>query len=1105
MNYSFQSFIIFFIFFSLSFNYSYSQDDSSLFKEADEAFEAGDFNKAIQLFSDISEHLENENKQLTDNYFYASTHLMDLYSLLGDYSTAFSLAKTIEDNVSIHGNGFIKVFFESTFGRILYAASDLDESLIHLNKADSIAEKESDWENQIKIKQTIGGVLATKEEFETSFQYLKSSLKLALKHLGPNDFRVAASYAIIAQTYQYQNKPKESLSFNKKFSLLNLNRIDPNHLKGNVYDRYDSLSRFYTDFMDLDKTDGIFDQLLPQELRGYVNIAYQLIAIGELTLAKRMFVALTSSSTKRDIPVLIANGKMGLANIYQRTFQRNYAARLYEEALSILTEENTNKAWSYHNLAIVYGELGEFDKQLTYNNKALSIRKKAFGNRHNETAASYVNIGAALFNGQQYQASINAFNKALNSGYNDPDYLFYSKAKSFFEMGATDSATFYGKRSLESSNLNDPFYSFYSNFLGDLYLDNDDVDSALHYFRQALFSNYLDEEGTLPPLKQINIDQIRNLSLALESTAKIAGAFISSYKLKKDVSELLKANQVLELSRSLISEIRSSFIQEVDHLKLSKLTRDVSEKAIFVQSLLSQTTNNSQDYIKQALRFTDLNKSQILLDAIKTRGIIDSPVNQELARIGGLKDRIRKEKALLKDQSSNQGDEATGDLLGKLEGSLATALLDLKVFQPEISNYLTQKAGDFNIDELIEYANDEDQVVLEYFWGEEALYLIKLEAGTLSMFSLETDLHELQKRTMRIKKFLSTPEASDSTSYQHFLTDSHRLYQDIVAPGIKNLVDKSLLIIPDGPLANLPFEVLLTTDLKQDQMNFSKLPYLIKSSEINYASSIQLLLENKKRKSSSSTNSYMAWAPFSTKDNIRTIGSDVLRSEGLSKLPNASQELAALDQYFDGESLFGASANESSFKKKAQNVGIVHIASHSILNDKDPLLSNILFGAANPDLSEDNRLYMYEVYALSLNSELAVLTACNTGAGVQEQGEGIISLARAFKYAGVKSVLMSLWLANDESTATIMRDFYKNLSLEQTKSQALRQAKIDYLAQADNATAHPFYWSHLVVSGNNRPITADDSIYRTVIISLALVALALLLFRRKNRLQTAKQ
>ncbi|MEZ4684577.1 MAG: CHAT domain-containing protein [Bacteroidia bacterium] len=144
---------------------------------------------------------------------------------------------------------------------------------------------------------------------------------------------------------------------------------------------------------------------------------------------------------------------------------------------------------------------------------------------------------------------------------------------------------------------------------------------------------------------------------------------------------------------------------------------------------------------------------------------------------------------------------------------------------------------------------------------------------------------------------------------------------------------------------------------------------------------------------------------------------------------------------------------------------------HALVDDKDPLRSYLVFSQVE---GEENGPFLYasELYGMHLPAQLAVLSACNTGYGSMQRGEGIMSLSRAFAYAGCPSTVMSLWQAPDAETGSLMEAFYRSLQEGTAKHLALRAAKKAYIEDAyTSQQAHPFYWAGFIVSGNTAPVS----------------------------------
>jgi CHAT domain-containing protein len=167
------------------------------------------------------------------------------------------------------------------------------------------------------------------------------------------------------------------------------------------------------------------------------------------------------------------------------------------------------------------------------------------------------------------------------------------------------------------------------------------------------------------------------------------------------------------------------------------------------------------------------------------------------------------------------------------------------------------------------------------------------------------------------------------------------------------------------------------------------------------------------------------------------------------------------------------------------------LAMHAIIDDEDPANSRLVFTHVAGS-AEDNMLYSYETYNMELNTDLLVLSACKTGTGKIQKGEGMLSLTRGFIFAGVKSIVTSLWTVNDKSGAVFFGFFYKNLAQQQSKSAALQKASMDYLQSVDNIRAHPYYWAGFALIGSDEPVLfASSPYYIWIIVAASIVMLSI--------------
>jgi CHAT domain-containing protein len=192
------------------------------------------------------------------------------------------------------------------------------------------------------------------------------------------------------------------------------------------------------------------------------------------------------------------------------------------------------------------------------------------------------------------------------------------------------------------------------------------------------------------------------------------------------------------------------------------------------------------------------------------------------------------------------------------------------------------------------------------------------------------------------------------------------------------------------------------------------------------------------------------------------------------QLTHNIQEVLDVSANFDGKTFLRNAATEKAFRTMAGNGNVLHLSMHAFTNDQEPSFSALIFAPGDSLISsdeEDGVLYLHELYDVSLKANLAVLSACETGSGRYAKGEGIMSLGRAFCYAGCENILMSLWKANDNSTSEIMKVFFKNLNEGMDKDEALRQSKLSFINASKNKFfTHPYYWSAFIFNGDPEPI-----------------------------------
>ncbi|MEM9984633.1 MAG: CHAT domain-containing tetratricopeptide repeat protein, partial [Bacteroidota bacterium] len=389
--------------------------------------------------------------------------------------------------------------------------------------------------------------------------------------------------------------------------------------------------------------------------------------------------------------------------------------------------------------------------------------------------------------------------------------------------------------------------------------------------------------------------------------------------------------------------------------------------------------------------------------------------------------------------------------------------------------------------------------VVEYFLTDSSI---------IAFVILAEDFHVLQwPRDVPLKAWIKAIRPSLDPQENTTARDSfaHQLYLKLFAP-IQGLLPEgaSVLIIPDGVLGYLPFEALLTR--ARDEAPAKVPAYLLANYPLSYAYSATLHQEmQRKTHAADPPKNLLAVAPTfqsePSKADTLLLASRFIdtsdRRNFLTPLQYNIPEAQSIARQCRGEVLLGAEATEAAFVQRASDYRILHLSTHGKANDRAGDYSFLAFHQTPSDSLENEWLYNREIYNLKLNADLVVLSACETGIGELQRGEGIISLARGFSYAGAKSLVTSLWNVNDRSSMELMESFYGYLAEGQPKQVALQQAKLDYLESHPAYLQSPFYWAAFIAIGDMKPVELNPPRpWGWIVASLGIVILLVLGYRR---------
>jgi CHAT domain-containing protein len=313
---------------------------------------------------------------------------------------------------------------------------------------------------------------------------------------------------------------------------------------------------------------------------------------------------------------------------------------------------------------------------------------------------------------------------------------------------------------------------------------------------------------------------------------------------------------------------------------------------------------------------------------------------------------------------------------------------------------------------------------------------------------------------------------NNSFGFYEYTSALWYMYQKLLQPVEELIPGNRLIIIPDGEIAWLPFEVLLASVPDQGLASYEGLDYMINRYLFSYGYSSSLVKGTGQK---INTKKVFAFAP------------DYSGSEGgIEMLRGTKQEISNIFRWFRGKEFTGGEATKENFRNLLQTPAIFHLAMHSFADSGDTKFSYLLFSTGS-DFVENAKLYNYEINLNTIISPMIVLSACNSGSGTLYNGEGLMSLARGFLIAGASSVVKTSWEVNDEVSETIITSFYKYLSKGLPKDKAMRRAKLDFIDDNPPSRKDPYYWASYEILGDNSPVVSKTPL---MIVVLVLVIIA---------------
>ncbi|GEL10696.1 CHAT domain-containing protein [Flavobacterium glycines] len=564
---------------------------------------------------------------------------------------------------------------------------------------------------------------------------------------------------------------------------------------------------------------------------------------------------------------------------------------------------------------------------------------------------------------------------------------------------------------------------------------------------KILIPNYSNKKSVLPNQKSLYSEttllDALDLKAAIFSKQNQPKKALDAYQLAFHVEELL-ANMMIYENSKIINQNR---------------VRLRTEKCIAIYDLLYQK-EQKQSYIEAAFQLAEQSKTDVLRSYLSQNKTISRKQKLHIEQLQKWSNIILKEQ--------QKGELANIVTINEAIEKQNGLMLTLKQFRAENN---TSEKETIEAKALLAKLEKDKAMMIEYFSGFEKMYFFTLTNKNIHLNHFSNNAHSSVKIFQFIDYFNNPNAIIDNIKdFNYYGKVAYNLLQ---LPKKSN--HQNLIIIPDGILNFLPFEALITEE--SNTTNFAQMHYMLNDFNIAYENSAQFYLSPNQKNTNQEKTVLGIFPVFENTPYTLTYSKD---------------ELHSIQKNFKGKYFQNAAATFENFKSNAADYSILHLSTHADAGD--------LVTPASIKFYDQDILYS-ELYHLNLNPDLVVLSACETGIGKLFKGEGSMSIARGFQFAGAQNLLFSLWKVNDYTTSVFMDSFYQNIKNGQSYLEANANAKRDFLKNPNisNAKKSPYYWSAFVYYGTIEKKENSLLYYTTIILGIVVaIALIWLLIRYKN-------
>lgn len=523
---------------------------------------------------------------------------------------------------------------------------------------------------------------------------------------------------------------------------------------------------------------------------------------------------------------------------------------------------------------------------------------------------------------------------------------------------------------------------------------------------------------------------------------------------------------------SVINQVQQQYTRDESKLNLIASSQDFFEDAIETAVKLYKQ-NRDVKYFNWALHFCERNKAIILRENLK---------NNQVKQFAGISDELLQQEDSLKANLAYLQKESFDENNIEIKNKIAEAKVAIEKFEKSLEitypgyyklKYDTRVSNETaDIQQII----SDKTLFLEYFLGKKNIYVLAVSKTGVEAY-IEPKSNDFDAD---FKTFCQA--ISGNTNMNGFTQNAFKLYHTLLEKPLNELnADKHInriRIVSDAQLAYLPFEVL-TEEIPKGWLKEDKPKYVIQNYAVSYLYSNTFL---KPRQNRNYNNKLVA------------LGVNYFENQRkLSPLVDAPKECEEVAELFNAQIYTNKEATVQQFRKMSAQAGILHLAMHARVDTSNFLKSSLEF--------QDSSLYFADIYSKNFkNCGLVTLSACNTGNGPVQIGEGVMSLAWAFAIANCPSTTAALWNIPSGTTRNVMTRYYEYLKAGEEKDIALQKAKLDYFNADDVVSSKtlPRFWAAPILIGDNSPLFSNSMKYFLYFAAImSFIGISIFLFRKK--------